>query len=89
MKKEFFEIKIQAKSEVERAARVKDSEARGFEVVRYFEYEKEGNTWFDGGYRNRAGAKYRHLGSDSRKFYGAVMRRPNDDFIRKAAASDG
>ncbi|MEK5068078.1 hypothetical protein [Sporosarcina sp. FSL K6-1508] len=85
MERKYFEIKVEAKSKEELSARVGDNESRGFEVARYYEYEKEGNSWLDGGYRNRDGAKYRHAGNSSHKFYGAVMRRDNDKRERRQA----
>lgn len=87
MSREYFEIKVEAKSNEELSRRVHDNELRGFEVARYYEYEKEGNLWMDGGYRNRDGAKYRFGGNSVHKFYGAVMRRDNAD--REARQAHG
>ncbi len=74
----YFQTTINAKSEQERQNSITELISRGFEVVMMKEFEREGNTWQDTGYRNRDGAKYRYAGHTSRTIYSAVMRRAND-----------
>lgn len=71
----YFQTTINAKSEQERQNSITELISRGFEVFMLKETEKEGNSWSDGGYRDRDGAKYRYAGSTSRTVYSAVMRK--------------
>lgn len=71
----YQKVRVNARDEKELKMRVEDLEKRGYEVVSYYSQDKEHNSWYDSGYRNADGAKYKHAGSFGWKSFGAVMRR--------------
>jgi len=81
----YFTIPINAGSEGELARRIADNEAKGFELVRTFEREKEHKSWGNHGYRVGGEAAFKYEGSDSSVVYGAVMRRSNVEYLKRKA----
>ena len=79
----YFTIPINAGSEEERAQRIADNEAKGFELVKTFERKKEHKNWGNNGYRIGNEAVFKYSGSDSRVNYCAVMRRSNVEYLEQ------
>ena len=81
--KPYFTIPVTARSPEELEMRIKDNESRGFELVKTGRKDNIVDVWRDGGYRNAAGAVYRHGGLDVHTSYTAVMKRDNAKFLEE------
>lgn len=75
MKTKPFQFPMQAGSPEELAERIAGHESRGFEVVRYFEVEKESSGTIESNYVDASGVTRRMNVGSFYKSYGAVMRR--------------
>ncbi|WP_438312264.1 hypothetical protein [Sporosarcina sp. FA9] len=77
----YFTIPVNAQSADELAQRITDNESRGFELVKTFTHETEGNVWKNSGYRSGGQAVLKYGGNESRTSYSAVMRRDNSEYL--------
>lgn len=73
----YFNIIINAKSPEELARRIADNELRGFEVVKYYEKEREFRELMSTNYIGPDGKCRRQMQSTSHKSHMVVMRRAN------------
>lgn len=73
-----MEIRLHCRSKKERLARVRDNLKRGYMPIRFFEMEKEGNSWIDSGFRGKDGPRYRYGGNSSYMVYGVIMRKKEE-----------
>ena len=75
MKTKPFQFLVRTRSPEELAMRVADNESRGYEVVRYFEVEKESIGRVESNYVDAEGITRRQNASSFYKTFGAVMRK--------------
>lgn len=79
----YFTIPISAKSEEELNKRIADNEKKGFELIKTYTREVEGNDWRNDGYRIGGEAVLRFAGNHSYRSYCAVMRRDNRKYLEE------
>lgn len=73
----YFQFTMQATTPEELQKRIADNESRGFEVVRYYERDKEWRQRGTSNFVDASGITRRNVVSSGYKIYGVVMRGAN------------
>lgn len=79
----YFTIPVNAQSAEESARRIADNKAKGFELVKTFTHETEGNKWINNGYRSGGQAVLKYGGNESHTAHCAIMRRCNIEYLAR------